>query len=212
MRVETFVVGPFECNCWVLSDETTREAVIVDPGADDVRILEFVRNEGLTVRWIVHTHAHLDHIGGAGTVKDAVGGRLLLHEADRELWDGLPRQGKMFGLAYDPAPPVDEWLSDGAEFLLSGRPMRVLHTPGHTPGSVCILLPSEALLLAGDTLFAGSIGRTDLWGGSHPQLMDSIRSKLLTLDDAVRVLPGHGLETTIGAERRTNPFISGRQL
>jgi glyoxylase-like metal-dependent hydrolase (beta-lactamase superfamily II) len=207
MRMKTFVVGPFGCNCTVLADEASREAVVIDPGGDIDRVLPFIREHDLRVRMAIHTHAHLDHIGGTRPLKDATGSRILLHREDHWLYENLPMQAQLFGWDEPPPLPVDDWLEHGQTFACASIAIEVIHTPGHSPGSVCFLLAAEGLLFSGDTLFAGSIGRTDLWGGSHSRIMESITERLLPLADAIRVIPGHGPATCIGTERMTNPFI-----
>lgn len=205
---ETFPVGAFQCNCSVLGDPDTKEAVVVDPGGDHERILQIVRHHDLTVKWIVHTHAHLDHIYETRDVKESAGGTLALHREDRFLYDGFLMQATMFGWQPREVLPVEHWLEDGESLGFGHRALEVLHTPGHTPGSCCFRLGD--LLLSGDTLFQRSIGRTDLPGGDYPTLERSIRERLYTLDPDTRVVPGHGAATTIGDERRSNPFVSAR--
>ena len=208
MLMKTFVVGSFGCNCTVLADEASREAIVIDPGDDiDDQVLPFIQQHELKVRMAVHTHAHLDHISGTRPLKEATQARILLHQEDRWLYDNLKMQAQMFGWKVDSPLPVDDWLEHEQKLACGALQMRVIHTPGHTPGSVCFLLPGESLLFSGDTLFAESIGRTDLWGGSHPQLMDSIMGRLMTLDGRVQVIPGHGPVTTIGHELESNPFV-----
>jgi hydroxyacylglutathione hydrolase len=209
--VETFPVGVLQCNCTILGDPASGEAVVVDPGDDGDRILSALRRHGLRCVAIVNTHTHIDHVGANHAVKAASGARLMLHEADLPLYDNLQVQSEWMG-GMIPAPiraDVDEHLAHGDRVRAGGLGVAVLHTPGHTPGSLCFHLEAEALLLSGDTLFAGSIGRTDLWGGDHDQELRSIRERLLALGDEVRVVPGHGPETTIGRERRKNPFLVG---
>jgi glyoxylase-like metal-dependent hydrolase (beta-lactamase superfamily II) len=208
--LETFPVGEFECNCSVLGCADSKEAMVVDPGGDPERILEVVRHYDLTVRWLVHTHAHLDHIAGTRDLKEATMAPIALHRDDLFLYDGFEAQARMFGWQVRPVAPVDHFLTDGETLSFGKRSAEVLHTPGHTPGSCCFRLDDEGpLLFAGDTLFARSIGRTDLPGGDYPTIERSIRDRLYTLDPATRVVPGHGSATTIGDERRHNPFVRG---
>jgi len=205
----TFPVGLLECNCSVLVDPGTREAVIVDPGGDADRLLDLVRVEGLTLKALVHTHAHLDHVMASARLRQETGAPTLLHPDDRFLWDNVPMQGAMFGMRVDPAGELDGDLADGRGVSFGSLSLDVLHTPGHTPGSVCFHLGGERpVLLAGDTLFQGSIGRTDLWGGDFQAILRSIHTRLLTLPGETRVVTGHGPETTIARERRYNPFLS----
>jgi hydroxyacylglutathione hydrolase len=208
--VETFPVGPLQCNCTVLGDAQTREAIVVDPGDDLPRVQSVLQKHGLTCRAIVNTHTHIDHVGANHGLREATGARVMLHEADLPLFDKLPAQAEWLGLG--PAPVrsvVDEHIHQGDRVRAGALELEVLHTPGHTPGSLCFHLPGTApLLISGDTLFAGSIGRTDLGGGDFDQEITSIRERLLVLDDHTRVIPGHGQLTTIGRERRANPYLA----
>jgi glyoxylase-like metal-dependent hydrolase (beta-lactamase superfamily II) len=209
LLLETFPVGDFQCNCSVLACPDTKEAVVVDPGGEPERILEVVRHYDLTVRWALHTHAHLDHIAATRDVKEATGARIALHRDDLFLYDGFLMQAAMFGWSVRPVLPVEHFLSDGEQLSFGKLSTTVLHTPGHTPGSCCFRLDVEGpLLFAGDTLFQRSIGRTDLPGGDYATIERSIRERLYRLDPATRVIPGHGPPTTIGAERRGNPFVT----
>lgn len=209
--VETFPVGLLQCNCTILGDPVSKEAIVIDPGDDVARVLEALGRHGLTCRAIVNTHTHIDHVGGNHGLREATGARVMLHEADLPLYDHLPLQAEFLGLPV--APPrgiVDEHIHHGDRVRAGAVDLEVIHTPGHTPGSLCFHVAGEApLLLSGDTLFAGSIGRTDLWGGDHDQEIASIRNRLLALDDRTRVIAGHGSETTIGLERKRNPFLAG---
>ena len=205
MLVETIPVGLLQCNCTILACDTTREAIVIDPGDEAEAILDAVRANGLDVKWVLHTHAHIDHVMGTGGVVRETGAKPRLHAGDVFLYENLPMQGGFLGLTPPPAPPLAEPLSDGEEIRFGRETLRVLHTPGHTPGSVCMKVGE--LLLSGDTLFKGSIGRTDLWGGDFDTILASLRDKILPLDDDVRVVPGHGPDTRIGIERRKNPFL-----
>ncbi len=211
MIVRTFPVGLLQCNCTVIGDEATKQAIVVDPGDEPESVLAALRAEGLTCKAILITHTHLDHVGGNQAVKDATGARLMLHEADLPLYDNLKAQAEwMGGMVQAPIrAEVDEHVHQGDLVKAGGLAAEVLHTPGHTPGSLCFHLGGDApLLLSGDTLFAGSIGRTDLWGGDFDQEIASIKNRLWALDDKTRVIPGHGPETTIGRERLKNPFLT----
>jgi len=211
MIVRTFPVGLLQCNCTVIGDEATKQAIVVDPGDEPETVLAALRAEGLTCKAILITHTHLDHVGGNQAVKDATGARLMLHEADLPLYDNLKAQAEwMGGMVRAPLrAEVDEQVHQGDLVKAGALTAEVLHTPGHTPGSLCFHLGGDApLLLSGDTLFAGSIGRTDLWGGDFDQEITSIKNRLLALDDKTRVIPGHGPETTIGRERHKNPFLT----
>jgi len=211
MLLETFAVGSFQCNCSVLACADTKEAIVVDPGGEHQRILEIVRHYDLTVKWIIHTHAHLDHIYETRDVKEGAGGTIALHKDDTFLYDGFAMQAAMFGWQVRPVLPVDHWLTDGETLAFGKRAAEVIHTPGHTPGSCCFRVASDdgPLLLAGDTLFARSIGRTDLPGGDFPTITKSIQQKIYTLDPDTSVIPGHGPRTTVGDEARHNPFVQG---
>jgi len=207
MIFEHLSVGPLQCNCYILGDEATREAIVVDPGEEADRILALVTRHRLIVRAIVQTHAHFDHVGASGPLREATGAEVCLHRGDTFLYENLAMQAKLFGVSVPKAAPVSRWYDHGEEVKAGGLALGVIHTPGHTPGSVCLLMAAGGLLFSGDTLFCGSIGRTDLWGGSYEEIMASIQHRLLTLPDDTVVYPGHGPETTIGDERRSNPFI-----
>ena len=207
MILETFPVGPLQCNCTILGDESTGEAIIIDPGDEVGRIHRRVTELGLKVKQILVTHAHIDHVGGALRLKRLTGAPILLNENDLALLDMMETQAGWLGITPPETAPPDENLADGLKVGFESLPARVIHTPGHTQGSVCLHFAPMKLLIAGDTLFAGSIGRTDLPGGNSEQIIESIESRLLALPDETRVLPGHGPMTTIGAERRSNPFL-----
>lgn len=209
MIVETLAVGPLGCNCVILGCPETRRAVVVDPGGDADRIAVLLERHGLTPVACLHTHAHFDHVMGTPDLKARFGPEILLHEADLPLYENLAMQGAAFGFQLPPAPKIDRFVKDGEQLSVGKEQAEVIHTPGHSPGSICLHVGSEKLLLTGDTLFAGGIGRTDLWGGSSAALMRSIRERLLPLDPATRVIPGHGPETTLGMEAATNPFLTG---
>lgn len=202
-------VGPLQCNCSIIGDETTREAVVVDPGDDIDRIETVVFQLGLSVKWIVITHAHIDHIGGAGKLRSRTGAPVYMNENDFGLFKRLDDQAAWLGMPKPDGIEIDVKLRDGDALKFAGRTFDVLHTPGHTQGSVSLLIGSESKLLAGDTLFRDSIGRTDLPGGDYRQILRSIKTKLLTLDDRIDVVCGHGPGTTIGRERARNVFLRG---
>lgn len=206
---KTFPVPPLGCNCSIIGDPVTRKAIVVDPGGAHERILQEVQDLGLTVVSILHTHAHFDHFLASGEMKKATGATLCLHPDDRELWNILELQCRMFGVPYVPVPPPDYWLQDEEKVILGGVEAVALHTPGHTPGSMCFHFSTERLVLAGDTLFQGGIGRTDLWGGDSNAIERSIRERLFSLAEDTRVITGHGPETQIGFEKEYNPFVSG---
>ena len=202
---ETFPAGPLECNCTILADGDTKDAVVIDPGGELPKIAEIVAHYDLTVRAIIHTHAHLDHIFGTRDVKEAHGGTICLHRGDTFLYDGFAVQAAMFGWKVRDVVPVERWIVDGDTIEMGKQSLSVIHTPGHTPGSVCFAI--GGILFAGDTLFRGSIGRTDLPGGDSKQIAQSIKSRLYTRDLDTLVIPGHGPETKLGDEARSNPFV-----
>lgn len=211
MIFEPLAVGPFQCNCTILGDEESREAVVIDPGDDLDEILEVIHRHGLRIREIIHTHAHIDHVGATEPLRAKTGGRVGMHADDRFLYENLAMQARFLGLPEVGSGEVDRWLGDGDGVAWGSHRMEILHTPGHTPGSLSFLLDgSEPAVFTGDTLFSGGIGRTDLWGGSLDALLGSIRRRLMSLADEVVVYPGHGPATTIGRERRANPFLRGR--
>jgi hydroxyacylglutathione hydrolase len=207
MILETFPVGPLHCNCTILGDEVTHEAVVVDPGDNIPEILSRLQKHGLTLRQIIVTHAHIDHVGGAALLRKSTGAPVVMNQQDLGLLGMMEMQAGWLGVPTPQVAPPDASAEDGLTIGLATLPAQVLHTPGHTPGSICLLFPDHHLLLAGDTLFAGSIGRTDLPGGDGQQILRSLRERLLVLPDSTRVLPGHGPETTIGEERQSNPFL-----
>ena len=207
MILETFPVGPLHCNCTILGDELTHEAVVVDPGDNVPEILSRLQKHGLTLRQIIVTHAHIDHVGGAALLKKVTGAPVFLNKHDLELLGAMEMQAGWLGVPTPEVAPPDASADDRTKIGLAALPAEVIHTPGHTQGSICLLFPGQNLLLAGDTLFAGSIGRTDLPGGDGRQILRSLRDRLLVLPDTTRVLPGHGPETTIGEERQSNPFL-----
>lgn len=204
---KTFSVPPLGCNCTILGDPVTKEAIVVDPGGAPERILHEVRQLGLTVRLILHTHAHFDHFLAAGEMKRQTGAALCLHQDDLDLWDNLETQCRMFGVPYVAVPQPEYWIKDEERIALGGLTVVGMHTPGHTPGSMSFHIPGGTVVLAGDTLFRGSIGRTDLWGGDFDAIERSIRERLYTLDDATTVVTGHGPETEIGIEKESNQFF-----
>lgn len=214
MIFESFPVGLFQCNCVVLGDEATREAVVIDPGDDLDKIREVLDHYRLTLRHTLHTHGHLDHIGAAGDLCRERGGRALIHPGDLPLWRSYPDQAALFGLPRRELPEPGGALKGGEAIQVGALRLEVLETPGHTPGSVCLAMASHPretgapVLFSGDTLFWKGIGRTDLWGGDYRTLMASIREKVFSMSPDTIVHPGHGPETSIADERRSNPFLS----
>lgn len=203
---ESFATGPLQCNCSIIGDPVSKKAVVVDPGGGADYILSVLQRHELDLVSIIHTHAHLDHILDAGALRAATGAPLKLHQDDLFLWDMVEEQCRMFGLAPRSLPPPDAWLRDDEDLGCCGGV--TIHTPGHTPGSLSFWFAQHKLLLAGDTLFQRSVGRTDLPGGSFDQLRNSIVHRLYTLDEDATVITGHGAATTIGEELRENPFVS----
>jgi hydroxyacylglutathione hydrolase len=209
MRITTFPVGPLQCNCSMIVCPETKEAAIVDPGGDAEKIMTFVKDNGLTVKYLLHTHAHFDHILASAEIKKSTGAKICLHEKDKFLYDNLEGQCKLFGFKAEKPAEIDRYLTDDEQIEIGKSKTTVLHTPGHTPGSLCFsVIDKASTLFAGDTLFNGSIGRTDLWGGSFEDLITSINNRLLTLDDSTEVVPGHGQNTNIWQEKKYNPFLN----
>ena len=211
---EILPVGMLQCNCHIVGDPITREAIVIDPGDDVDAILEVIARHGLKVTNILITHSHIDHVIGLKKMREATGAPVLMHQADLDLYQQMEMQAEWIHWATPELTEVDDFLSEGKSIKWGNYELRVMHTPGHTKGSVCLYLPREenivrdpGLLFAGDTLFEGSIGRTDLWGGSMKEILRSLKTKLLTLPDETIVFPGHGSPTTIGIERETNPFL-----
>lgn len=210
-------VGMLQCNCSILGDPKTREAIVIDPGDEVERILDLLGRYKLNVKGIVSTHAHIDHVGGLAKLHQYTGAPVMMHREDLQLYNGMDVQAAFLGVKTPELTNIDQLLKDGDALLWGDYQANVIHTPGHTPGSLCLYLPKESgkiklsqpQLYAGDTLFAGSIGRTDLWGGSIDQIMESLTQKVMQLPDDTIVYPGHGEITTIGRERATNPFLIG---
>ena len=208
-------VGLLQCNCLIIGDPKSREAIVIDPGDEVERILGLLGRYKLTVKAIVSTHAHIDHVGGLAKLHQYTGAPVMMHNDDLPLYHAMDVQAEFLGMQTPELIDVDHLLKEGDALSWGGFQADVLHTPGHSPGSVSLYLPRDSgqikltqpQLFAGDTLFAGSIGRTDLWGGSYDQLMDSLKSKLLQLPDDTVVHPGHGPSTSIGHERHSNPYL-----
>lgn len=207
---EILAVGPLQCNCSILGDEATREAMVIDPGDDIEDILAVIRKHNLQVKQIVITHAHIDHVGGAMKLRTATGAPILLNQNDLALLKMLDVQAAWIGVTAPGSVEIDHSIANGENLTAGSITASVMQTPGHTEGSICLYLATEKKLIAGDTLFAGSIGRTDLPGGSHSKILRSLHDTVLSLPDDTVVIPGHGPLTTIGNERQTNPFLVKR--
>jgi hydroxyacylglutathione hydrolase len=208
MLFETIVVGPLGVNCFILADKQSNEGVVVDPGADCEMIMAAVARFGIKVKYVINTHGHFDHVGCNRAVTEQTGAELLIHEGDLVLLSLAGRSAKSYGLSVEDSPAPSRYLTDGMCLEFGKRSIEVLHTPGHTQGGCSLVLRSEQVVITGDTLFADSVGRTDLPGGSHEQLIASIKSKLMPLPDEMVVWPGHGPSSTIGRERRLNPYLN----
>jgi hydroxyacylglutathione hydrolase len=209
---EMLTVGPFQENCYVIGDEETGVGAIVDPGDEATRIALTVEQTGLEIGHILITHAHIDHVGAVAALVDEYACPVLMHAEAEPMLNQLPTQAMMMGLRFGKVPTVDRHIEDEEVLEIGGLRLRSLYTPGHAPGHLAFYVESESVVFAGDALFAGSVGRTDLFGGSMEVLMQSINERLLTLPDKTKVYPGHGPETTIGNERAYNPFLHGGLL
>jgi hydroxyacylglutathione hydrolase len=207
---EILPVGPLQCNCSIVGDETSHEAMVIDPGDEIEDILALVQKHKLQVKHIVITHAHIDHVGGAMKLRAATGAPILLNQNDYALLKMLDVQAAWLGMKSPGKVDIDDSLGQADVVKAGSLVANVMHTPGHTEGSICLYFPAEKKLIAGDTLFAGSIGRTDLPGGSFEKIIESLHGQVLALPDETLVIPGHGPETTIGEERQSNPFLQKR--
>jgi hydroxyacylglutathione hydrolase len=207
---EILRVGPLQCNCSVIGDETSHEAMVIDPGDDVQEVLDLIRKHHLQVKQIVITHAHIDHVGGAMKLRSATGAPILLNQNDYALLKMLDAQAAWIGMPSPGKVDIDRSVTTGETVSAGSLTADILHTPGHTEGSICLYFAADKKLIAGDTLFAGSIGRTDLPGGSMQKILHSLHDTVLALPDETLVVPGHGPLTTIGAERESNPFLTKR--
>ncbi len=208
MIIKELTVTVFQSNCFILGCEKTREAGVIDPGGDVEKILLNLAHNRFTLKYIINTHGHLDHIGGNKRLKEVTGAELLIHEDDAGLLDMASEKADMYGVKIDPSPLPDRLLKKG-DIITIGEEiiLKVLHTPGHSAGGICLLLEKDKMIFVGDTLFAGSIGRTDLPGGSYDTLINAVRNNIFPLGDETKVFPGHGPATTVGEEKRNNPFF-----
>jgi glyoxylase-like metal-dependent hydrolase (beta-lactamase superfamily II) len=205
MVIKEFVVGPLENNCFIIVDDGVKECFITDPGDEPDRLMDYVSENSLRVKYLVCTHAHFDHVGALPELQKETGAKIIMHKADLPIYERSHEHAVMWGFEIAPLPQPDIFVSDGDKITVGNLNFEILHTPGHSPGGICVY--GEGIVVTGDTLFAGSVGRTDLPGGDIMQLRSSFR-RLMTLSDGVRVLPGHGPETTIGHERSFNFFAS----
>lgn len=216
LYIRTFPVGAFQCNCTIIADQEKGDAVVIDPGDEAEKIKNELASQGFVVKYLLHTHAHIDHIMATKELHQSCGGEICLHKADQMLYDNIDMQAQFLGLPnHHEVDAVTQYIEQGDVIEVPGLRFEVIHTPGHTPGSVCFYLDqaqdqngqSQKIVFSGDTLFMGSIGRTDLWGGDYNQIIASIQEKLVTLDEKTLVIPGHGPKTTVGQERAENPFL-----
>ena len=205
---EILPVGPLQCNCSIIGDEVSREAMVIDPGDDIEDVLAIIRKHHLSIKQIVITHAHIDHVGGAAKLRTVTGAPILLNQNDYGLLEMIDVQAAWIGVASPGKVDIDQSIAQADKVKAGSLTADVIHTPGHTEGSICLYFPAEQKLIAGDTLFAGSIGRTDLPGGSFDKIIRSIHQRVLVLPDDTVVIPGHGPSTTIGEERESNPFLT----
>jgi len=200
--------GPLLVNCYIVGDEESREAVVVDPGGDGTAIMYLLKEEGLKVKAIINTHSHFDHIGGNAELKRATQAPILIHPLEKDALTGMNSLASQWGIPFEPSPPADGVLSEGETFMVGKVALEVLHTPGHSPGGISLKVRDLPMVIVGDTIFQFSVGRTDFPGASHALLIRSIREKLLPLGDDCEVYPGHGPPTLIGRERKHNPFLN----
>ncbi|MCG0277523.1 MAG: MBL fold metallo-hydrolase [Thermanaeromonas sp.] len=205
MILETLVVGPLATNCYLIACPQTKEGAVIDPGAEGQRILALAAQVGVKIRYIINTHGHIDHCGANGEIKEATGAEILIHRADAPYLTDASKNLLIFTGGQGGSPPADRTLEEGDIVHVGKISLEVIHTPGHTPGGIC--LKGEGVVFTGDTLFAGSIGRTDFPGGSFKQLIDSVKEKLFCLPEDLVIYPGHGPSSTIGAEKTDNPFF-----
>lgn len=208
MQLSRLVVGPLQVNCYIIFDEKTKEAIVIDPGDDAQDILHLVNGKGLKVKYIVNTHAHFDHVGANKLLKEATGAELLIHEGDSALLGATTNQARMFGMTATSSPKADRFVKHGDVITAGDVSLTVLHTPGHSAGGISLV--GDGVVFTGDALFAGSVGRTDLMGGDLMTLITAIKEHLMTLPDDTIVLSGHGPQSTIGEERADNPFLNAR--
>ena len=207
MLLSTVVVTEFMTNCFIVGDDATKEAIVIDPGGEAGRIVQEIKNLGVEVKAVVNTHAHVDHIGALKEIKNTFNAEIMLHNLELPILQTASRMGRLFGVSIEEPPEPDRFLAEGDQVTCGDITLTVIETPGHSPGGISLVTSDGRYCFAGDTLFAGSIGRTDLPGGDYHTLIQSIKTRLIPLGDDVKVLPGHGPATTMGNERRYNPFL-----
>ncbi|UCC66399.1 MAG: MBL fold metallo-hydrolase [Deltaproteobacteria bacterium] len=205
MILKMLMVGPLQANCYIVGCERTRQAAVIDPGGDVDQILTALAKDQLRLVYIINTHGHVDHAAGNKRLKEVTGAQLVIHESDAPMITHLARSGSMWGMKVENSPPPDLYVREGDTITIGDISLKVLHTPGHSPGGISLV--TDKVVFVGDTLFAGSIGRTDFAGGDYDGLISGVRTKIFTLGDDVVVYPGHGPETTVGQEKRSNPFF-----
>ena len=205
MIIKHLAVGPLQANCFIIGCKNTKKAAVVDPGGEGDKILTALNDSQLNLEYILNTHGHFDHVGGNASLKNATGAKILIHKEDEPMLSMVSASASSWGMMAEDSPPPDKTIDEGDEITFGDVTLKVIHTQGHSRGGVSFY--TEGFVFVGDTLFAGSIGRTDLPGGNYQDLIDSVKTKLFTLDDNVQVLPGHMQDTTIGVERSTNPFF-----
>ena len=207
MLLSTVVVTEFMTNCFIVGDEATKEAIVIDPGGEADRIVNEIKNLGVEIKAVINTHAHVDHIGALKEIKAKFNAEIMLHKLELPILQTASRMGRLFGVSIEQPPEPDRFLADGDQVSCGDITLTVIETPGHSPGGISLVTSDGRYCFVGDTLFAGSIGRTDLPGGDYHTLIQSIKTRLIPLGDEVKVLPGHGPATTMGNERRYNPFL-----
>jgi hydroxyacylglutathione hydrolase len=203
MLIKSIVVGPLEVNCFVVADEKTKKAIVVDPGDEPDRIIDIIRGNNFIVEYIICTHGHFDHVGAVSDLKEQTDAKVLIHKDELEIYNAAKDMAAFWGYDLEPLPEPDVLVKDGADITVGDLNFKVFHTPGHSPGGICLY--GEGIVITGDTLFAGAVGRTDFYGGDTNRLKESFK-RLMSLPENIRVLPGHGHETTIGREKRENMF------
>ena len=209
---DSLETGPIMTNCYILGDSETKQAFVVDPGGHVGAIRSALDRHDLECKYIVNTHAHFDHVGGNAELKKATSAEILIHAIEADLLTSLSQQGQVFGISLEDSPPADRTIDEGDVIELGAIKLEVLHTPGHSPGSISLVVTGEEKILVGDLVFQGSIGRTDLPGGSMQSLVDNVKKKIFKHPDDTKLYPGHGPATTVGVEKRTNPFLTGEFL